>query len=135
VNSPYDGFEPAAELPGERTRTIWEGRCPTCGENSCVPDPSNRALYMSRWCKKCERAVPCERVSYAGPELEPMPPNEHHVWCNGDPRAPVKGCRWCCRLDKTGHWDGFWIRYPYDPATGPPENFAKMHFPGVKVRR
>jgi hypothetical protein len=119
-----------------RERTIWEGRCPKCGENGFVPDPDNRRIFsVSRWCSACEVAVPCEKTSYTGPELEPMPPAEHHVWCNGQ-RGPVKGCRWCLWQDKeTGLWDGFWVRYPYNPLRPVPEGFAEKHFPGVKVRR
>jgi hypothetical protein len=119
-----------------RTRTIWEGRCPVCGENGCVPDNSdNKVLEMSRWCRGCQRTVDCAKVSYTGPELEPVVPNVHHVWCNGQ-RGPVKGCRWCCKQDPvTGLWDGLWTNYPYDPAGGPPADFTEKHFPHVMVRR
>jgi len=119
-----------------RTRTIWEGRCSNCGENGCVPDvPNGKTLSAARWCYKCQLMVPCEKISYEGPELDPMPPDVHHIWCNGQ-RGPVKGCQWCCFQDKeTGLWDGMWIQYPYDPLMGPPRNFAEQHFPGVKVRR
>lgn len=135
MGSPYDGFTPRSEMPaGERTRTIWEGRCPTCGENGCVPDSGNsKIIEMSRWCAACQKPVDCAKISYTGPELEPTPPNVHHIWCNGQ-KGPVKGCRWCCYLDKEGHWDGMWFRYPYDPATGPAADFAEQHFPEI-VRR
>jgi hypothetical protein len=119
----------------ERTRTIWEGRCPGCGENGCVPEDSDKVLEMVRLCVKCQRWVDCVKVSYTGEELEPMPPDVHHVWCNGQ-KGPVKGCRWCCfRDEKTGLWDGMWIKYPYDPAIGPPADFTTTHFPGVILRR
>jgi hypothetical protein len=119
----------------ERTRTIWEGRCPTCGENGFAPETTQgKTLSASRWCEKCQTIVDCKKTSYTGPELEPMVPDIHHIWCNGQ-KGPVKGCLWCCRQNKeTGLWEGLWLSYPYDPAYGPPEDFAEKHFPGV-IRR
>lgn len=124
------------EPTGERTRTIWEGTCSGCGEYAFVPETENRQVKsMSRWCETCKRAVDCTKLMYTGPELDPMPPDEHHIWCNGGPQSgPVKGCRWCCYQDKkTGLWDGFWMRYPYNPISGPDPDFTKRHFPGAKI--
>lgn len=119
----------------ERTRTIWEGRCETCGENGIIPAADEKCMSATRWCDACQHTVELRKTSYTGPELEPMPPNEHHVWCNGQ-KGPVKGCRWCCKQDpETGLWDGMWLKYPYDPAFGPSADFTAQHFPNAKLRR
>jgi hypothetical protein len=50
----------------------------------------------------------------------------HHIWCNGLPSSPVKGCRWC-DPDGTGT-QGLWAKYPYD--TGAEANgLMSKHFP------
>ena len=55
----------------------------------------------------------------------------HHVWCNGDWRAPVKGCRWC---DPSGDGkNGLWAKYPYGSAEEM-DGLVSKHFPNV-VRR
>ena len=54
------------------------------------------------------------------------PLNGHHVWCNGDPRSPVKGCRWCDGPK------GAWALYPY--KTEEMAGLVKKHFPNVIER-
>ena len=60
-----------------------------------------------------------------------MIPNFHHLWCNGDPGRPVKGCQWC---DKNGDGTvGLWASYPY--TTNEEEGgLAKKHFPNAIER-
>lgn len=63
----------------------------------------------------------------------PALPEHHHIWCNGNPRSPVKGCRWC---DPKGDGkEGFWAKYPYNP-TDPdgPDKIQQQHFPNVIKR-
>jgi hypothetical protein len=56
-------------------------------------------------------------------------PSVHHVWCNGQ-KGPVKDCRWCAPENRPGLWEA----YPYDPVTGPENNFTEKHFPGLVKR-
>ena len=118
----------------ERNRTVWNGVC-GCGWHGICPDDRPSIKSVSQICPECGLLVEYARESWTGPELEPMMPDVHHIWCNGQ-RGPVKGCRWCCpKDDASGYRDGLWVRYPYDPATGPDENFTKHHFPNVVERR
>jgi len=52
--------------------------------------------------------------------------NGHHIWCNGDPRKPVNGCRWC---DPDGDGKrGLWADYPYGTEKEM-SGLMEKHFP------
>lgn len=51
----------------------------------------------------------------------------HHIFCNGNPRSPVEGCRWCDGPK------GMWARYPYKDESEVDALVAK-HFPSAIPR-
>ena len=55
-----------------------------------------------------------------------MSETAHHLFCNGDPRSPVKGCRWC---DPDGDGKrGMWAKYPILPGDTA-HSLVARHFP------
>lgn len=110
-----------------RTRTVWIGLCPQCHERILRPELQQEKLKsVSVTC--CKTLIECHRVTFTGEALTPQARPFHHLWCNGSPHSPVLGCRWCLHQNKEGEWEGLWINYPYDPATGGAQ-LMETHFP------